>query len=67
MKATLIFIKKPAKKEIAMGCFNLGVLHIEGQGAKQDFKKAKEFFGKSCDLKEQAGCDRYKMPNKKRH
>lgn len=41
------------------GCFNLGLLYSNGQGVKQDYFKAKELFGKTCDLKLQLGCDNY--------
>lgn len=44
----------------AGACNNLGVLYYNGDGVKQDYKKAMEFFGKACDLGEQKGCDAYK-------
>lgn len=41
-------------------CYNLAVLYNNGQGARQDFKKAKELAGKACDLGYQDGCEWYK-------
>ena len=32
----------------ALGCYNLGVLYANGQGVKQDFTTAKQYFGKAC-------------------
>ena len=32
-------------------CLNLGVMYANGYGVKQDYFKAKEYFGKACDLK----------------
>lgn len=41
-------------------CLNLGGLYYNGQGARQDFAKAKELAGKACDLGIQQGCEVYK-------
>lgn len=41
-------------------CLNLGGLYYNGQGARQDFAKAKELAGKACDLGAQKGCEAYK-------
>jgi hypothetical protein len=48
-----------------LGCFNLGLMYANGQGVKQDYFKAKELFGKACDMKLQRGCDAYKVLNEK--
>ena len=40
----------------ASGCHNLGLLYFNGDGVKQDYNKAMEFFGKACDLGHQKGC-----------
>jgi TPR repeat protein len=40
-------------------------MYVNGQGVRQDFKKAKELFGKACDGGMQAGCDQYKVLNMK--
>ncbi|MDR0665862.1 MAG: hypothetical protein LBF71_00460 [Campylobacteraceae bacterium] len=45
------------------GCFNLGFSYCNGKGVKQDFKKAKEYFGKACGLRFQKGCVDYKTLN----
>ena len=44
----------------AWGCYNIGVLYYNGEGVKQDYKKAMEYFGIACDLGKQKGCDAYK-------
>ena len=41
-------------------CLNLGGRYYNGQGARQDFAKAKELAGKACDLGVQEGCEWYK-------
>ena len=43
--------------------YYLGFLYYNGQGVKQDFKKAKEWFGKACDNRDQESCDNYKKLN----
>ena len=45
--------------------YNLGVMYANGQGLKQDYKKAKDLFGKACDAGIQLGCDYYKDLNQK--
>ena len=49
----------------AVGYFNLGVLYGNGQGIRQNFSTAKQYFGKACDLGLQPGCDNYKKLNEK--
>ena len=47
------------------GCFGLGVLYETGQGVRQNFSTAKQYYGKACDLGLQLGCDSYRELNKK--
>jgi TPR repeat protein len=35
-------------------------MYYKGQGVRRDLKKAKELFGKACDMKVQSGCDNYR-------
>lgn len=42
---------------------NLGVMYANGQGVRQDYKIAKEWFGKACDNGSQQGCDSYRKLN----
>lgn len=44
-------------------CNNLGILYGNGLGVREDRAKAKELFGKACDLGSQLGCDNYKKYN----
>lgn len=44
----------------SVACYNLGVLYKKGQGVKQNLKRAKDYYGKACDLGLQQGCDVYK-------
>ncbi len=39
-----------------MGCGLLGSLYEEGQGVNQDFKQAKSYYEKSCNLDNNFGC-----------
>lgn len=41
----------------------MGVQYEEGVGLRQDARKAKEYYGKACDLGYQDGCDEYKRLN----
>ena len=47
----------------SVACYNLGVSYKNGQGVKQNLKKAKDYYGKACDLGIQQGCDMYKKLN----
>ena len=38
-------------------------MYAKGEGVRQDYKKAKEWFGKACDGGYQKGCDNYKILN----
>ena len=38
-------------------------MYYFGQGVKQDYKKAKEYFGKACDGGNQIACINYKKLN----
>ena len=40
-------------------CYNLGLMYDKGQGVKQKRSIAKQYYGKSCDLGVQQGCDNY--------
>lgn len=57
--------RKPYEKGCELGgakaCYNLAALYHDGVGARQNFKKAKEFAGKACDLGYQDGCEAYKQ------
>ena len=49
----------------AGGCAILGVSYQNGQGVKQNFSTAKQYYGKACDLGLQLGCDNYRKLNEK--
>ncbi|WP_334083235.1 SEL1-like repeat protein [Helicobacter typhlonius] len=38
----------------------MGVFYTYGKGVRQDKAKARELFGKACDMGNQKGCDNYK-------
>ena len=40
----------------ASGCYKLGGLYYNGEGVKQDYKKASELFSKACEMGEASGC-----------
>ncbi|RAX58693.1 Sel1 repeat protein [Helicobacter monodelphidis] len=50
-----------------MGYHNLGYSYLTGQGVRQNFEEAKEYFGKACDMGRQKGCDGYKFLNEQGH
>ena len=54
------FLEKGCGFDNGTACLNLGWLYYYGQGARQDFAKAKELYGRACDLGLQEGCDKYK-------
>jgi len=39
-----------------MACSNLGTLYGVGEGVKQDYARAGDFFKKGCDLNDGASC-----------
>jgi len=43
----------------------LGIMYDKGEGVKQDYFKAKEYYGKACDLQLSIGCKNYAILNKK--
>lgn len=47
------------------GCYFLGLSYLEGTGIRQSTQKAKEYFGKACDLGCDNGCNEYAKLNKK--
>ena len=58
-----ITFEKAAKKGLIEAQNNLGNMYYFGQGVKQDYKKAKEYFGKACDGGNQIACINYKKLN----
>ena len=38
------------------GCFNLGLLYAKGEGVKQSYSKAADYYRKACDLGYGGGC-----------
>lgn len=54
-----------ANQRHASAQFNLGVKYVKGQGVCQDYKKAKDWYGKACDNGDQKGCDGYKDLNQR--
>ena len=62
-KTALIILEDLASKNNDKAQFNLGVMYGNGEGVRQDYKKAKEWFGKACDNGFQIGCDEYKKLN----
>lgn len=48
-------LQKQCEAGSGKSCARLGAIYIEGKGARKDLKKAKEFYGRACDLKLQKG------------
>jgi len=53
------FTTSMSRISVAVGCNNLGQMYHKGLGVKLDNFKAKEFFGKACDLQVNEGCENY--------
>lgn len=66
-KKALELFKESCKHGLALSCYDAGVLYFNGEGARQDYKLAKEYYGKACDLGYQDGCDKYKELNQMGH
>ena len=41
---------------VAKSCSKLGGLYYNGDGVKQDYKKAREFWSKACEMGDANGC-----------
>ena len=54
---------KEAKQGNPVAQFRLGLLYKDGEGVRQDYAEAKEWFGKSCDNGFQMGCEQYRELN----
>lgn len=59
--------EKGCELKDSASCNILGVAYEDGKGVKQDYKKAKEYYGKACDLGLQNACDNYAIVNKILH
>ena len=54
-KAAALF-RKSCYRGVALGCFELGVLHLNGAGVRQDPAKAASLFQTACDGNESGAC-----------
>lgn len=57
------YFQLSANQEDSYGQLNLGISYEYGRGTKQDYDKAKYWYGRSCDNRNQSGCDRYRNLN----
>ncbi|MCT7481583.1 tetratricopeptide repeat protein [Aliarcobacter cryaerophilus] len=62
-KTAFTIFEDLAKKGDVEAQFELGMMYANGEGVRQDFKIAKEWYGKACDGGNQNGCDNYKILN----
>ena len=51
--------RKVAEQGYAHAQYSLGVMYDKGEGVRQNYSKAKEWYGKACNSGLQLGCDRY--------
>ncbi|WP_425413702.1 tetratricopeptide repeat protein [Neisseria perflava] len=56
---------RAAEQGHAKAQYNFGVMYANGEGVRQNYKIAKEWFGKACDNGIQLGCDAYRELNQK--
>lgn len=61
----LAFCQEACNMNKGTGCNNLGWLYDNGLGVRQNFRTAKEYYGKACDSGDQQGCDNYRKLNEK--
>ena len=61
LKSALKFFTKSCELKNGVGCYMVGAFYYDGdEVVKQNLSKAKELYGKACDLGYQKGCDKYK-------
>lgn len=58
-------VPKAANQNEPISQAMLGMFYKHGIAVRQDYAKAKEWFGKSCDNGSQNGCDDYKKLNQR--
>ena len=58
------WFQKAAEQGHAKAQFTLGLMYFAGLVVKQDYSKAKEYFGLACDNKYQDACYMYRKLNK---
>lgn len=56
-------LAKSCEYGMVQNCLELGTAYTNGTNVEQNLTKAKEFFGKACDLRDLKGCDSYKILN----
>lgn len=61
--ALLDSLAKSCEYGMVENCLELGTAYTNGTNTEQNLTKAKEFFGKACDLRNSKGCDSYKVLN----
>ena len=62
-KETFQVAKQEAEQGNALAQYNFGVMYANGEGVRQNYKTAKEWFDKACDNGLQQGCDAYRKLN----
>lgn len=55
--------KKACDRGNMVGCSNLALMYYNGDGVRQDKRKAKELYGKACDGGVMGGCKNYRILN----
>ncbi len=57
------FLEQSCGAYHAQGCLLLGRQLENGEGVRQDLSRAKEMYGRACDMGDQNGCDNYARLN----
>ena len=55
-KIRIFILETKCNNRDAESCFDLGNLYYDGKGVERDYKKAMEFYGKSCEMGGARGC-----------
>lgn len=58
-KENIEFLEKSCQSNYASGCLVLGTRIEIGEGVRQNLSLAKEYYGKGCDLGDDAACKKY--------
>ncbi|RDU71084.1 hypothetical protein CQA57_08005 [Helicobacter anseris] len=53
------FLEKSCNLKMVQSCLVLGTMYENHDDFGNDYAKAKKFYGKACDLKDQDGCKEY--------
>ena len=54
----LSYFEEACRRSNSDGCYDVGVIYLNGNGVGRDYKKAAKMFSEACDLGSHLGCNR---------